>query len=39
MYGVLFQIEALLSLKNVWLPKNFLLDTKSTCYCKFCFST
>ena len=30
MYGVSFQIEALL--KNAWLPTNFLLDTKSTCY-------
>ena len=25
-----FQIEALLSLKNVWLPQKFFLDTKST---------
>ena len=31
MYDVLFQIEALLSLKNAWLPPIFLLDTKSTC--------
>ena len=26
-----FQIEALLSLKNAWLPPIFILDTKSTC--------
>ena len=31
MYGVVFQIEALLSLKNAWLPPIFLLDTESTC--------
>ena len=31
MYGVFFQIEALLSMKNAWLPQNFFLDTKSTC--------
>ena len=33
MYGVSFQIkiEALLSLKNAWLPPIFFLDTKSTC--------
>ena len=30
MYGVFFQIEALLSLKNDWLPQIFFLDTKST---------
>ena len=29
--GVFFQIEALLSLKNAWLPPIFFLDTKSTC--------
>ena len=32
MYGFFFQIEALLSLKNAWLPPIFFLDTKSTCY-------
>ena len=26
-----FQIEALFSLKNAWLPLIFFLDTKSTC--------
>ena len=26
-----FQIEALVSLKNAWLPPIFFLDTKSTC--------
>ena len=26
-----FQIEALLSLKNAWLPPIFFLDTKRTC--------
>ena len=31
MYGVIFQIEAKLSLKNAWLPPIFILDTKSTC--------
>ena len=32
MYGVSFQIEALLSLKNTWLPQIILfLDTKNTC--------
>ena len=32
MYGVFFfEIEALLSLKNTWLPAIFFLDTKSTC--------
>ena len=33
MDGVLsfFQIEALLSLKNAWLPQIFFLDIKSTC--------
>ena len=31
MYGVLFQTEALLSLKNAWLPTISFLDTKSTC--------
>ena len=31
MYGLFFQIEALLSLKNTWLPQIFFLDTKSTC--------
>ena len=31
MHGILFQIEALLSLKNAWLPPIFILDTKSTC--------
>ena len=31
MYGVLLQIEALLSLKNAWLPQLFFLDAKSTC--------
>ena len=30
MHGVFFQIEALLSLKNAWLPPIFFLDTKST---------
>ena len=30
MYGVLFQIEAYLSLKNAWLPPIFFLDTKTT---------
>ena len=31
MYGVkFFYIEALLSLKNAWLPAIFFLDTKST---------
>ena len=30
MYGVLSQIEALLFLKNAWLPHIFFLDTKST---------
>jgi len=30
MYGVLSHIEALLSLKNAWLPPIFFLDTKST---------
>ena len=29
MYGVPFQIKALLSLKNAWLPPIFFLDTKS----------
>ena len=32
MYGILSQIEALLSLKNAWLPPIFFLDTKSTYY-------
>ena len=32
MYGVFFQIEAVLPLKNAWLPQNyFFLGTKSTC--------
>ena len=31
MYEVFWQIEALLSLKKVWLPTIFFLDTKSTC--------
>ena len=31
MYGVFIQIEVSLSLKNVWLPQMFFLDTKSTC--------
>ena len=31
MYVVVFQIEALLSLKNAWLPPVFFWDTKSTC--------
>ena len=33
MYGVFFffQIQALLSLKNAWLPPIFFLDTESTC--------
>ena len=31
MYGVLFKIEAFLSLKNAWLSPIFFLDTKSTC--------
>ena len=31
MYGIFFQIEALLSLKNEWLPQIFFLDTKNTC--------
>ena len=30
MYGVLSQIEAYLSLKTVWLPPIFFLDTKTT---------
>ena len=30
-YGIFFQIEALLSLKNAWLPPIFILDTKNTC--------
>ena len=30
MYGIFSQIEALLSLKNAWLPLIFSLDTKST---------
>ena len=30
MYGILSQIEALLSLENAWLPPIFFLDTKST---------
>ena len=29
MYGILSQIEALLFLKNAWLPPIFFLDTKS----------
>ena len=32
MYSIFFlPIEALLSLKNAWLPPVFILDTKSTC--------
>ena len=31
MYGFVFQIEALLSLKNARLPQIFYLDTKNTC--------
>ena len=31
MYGIFFQIEALLSQKNAWLPHIFFLGTKSTC--------
>ena len=31
LYGVFFQIEALLSLKNALLPPIFFLDSKSTC--------
>ena len=31
MFGVFSQVEALLSLKNVWFPPIFFLDTKSTC--------
>ena len=31
MYGAFFQIDALLSLKNAWLPPIFFLDTKITC--------
>ena len=31
MYGVFFQIEALLSLKNAWLPPIFFMDNKITC--------
>ena len=31
MYGILFQIEAQLSVKNAWLPLIFLLDTKISC--------
>ena len=31
MYGILLQIEALLSLKNAWLPQIFFLDAKNTC--------
>ena len=30
MYDFFFQIEALLTLKNVWLPQIFFLDTKRT---------
>ena len=33
-----FQIEALLSLKNAWLPQIFFLDTKSTSELSFAFS-
>ena len=31
MYDVFFQIDALLSLKNAWLPPIFFLDTKIIC--------
>ena len=31
MYGILSQIEVLLSLKNAWLPHIFFLDTNGTC--------
>ena len=31
MYGVFIQIEVSLSLKNVWLPQIFFLNTKSSC--------
>ena len=31
MYGIFSKIEALLSLKNAWLPQIFFLDTKSNC--------
>ena len=31
MYGILFQIEAWLSLKNAGLPQISFLDSKSTC--------
>ena len=37
MYGVFYQIEALLSLKNAWLPPIFFLDTDSTYCTKFSF--
>ena len=30
MYGVFFQIEALLSLENAWLPPIFFMDIKIT---------
>ena len=30
-FGVFLQIEALLSLKNAWLPQIFVWGTKSTC--------
>ena len=30
MYDAFFQIEALFSLKNAWLPPIFFLDTKIT---------
>ena len=35
MYGVLFQTEAQLSLKNAGLPSIFFLDTKSICLVLF----
>ena len=31
LYGIYFQIKALLSQKNAPLPQIFFLDTKSTC--------
>ena len=31
MYGVFFQIDALFSPRNAWLPPFFFLDSKSAC--------
>ena len=33
MYGVFFQSEALSSLKNAWLPRNFLFGYKGHLFC------